>query len=379
MTTSSAPVRKGRGILSWFLNLTTGKDSSRGKGPLSDPRKSIPVLTSPVQDRAVTCPEAPRIDADAAPAPGHSGIYEIFRNRVLEIGCTLRGVEEEMSLLGRSYRACMPPARLQLYPWAYPKGSRPRALYWVRLARRQVEVCDRSLQIRALKRPRWCKRLKIRCKTDLRNAIHWNGLDAERETVLRFYALACSLNKAHRSLAQRPPHVVQTFQRASGGIRDLRGFPSMPLEDPAYDHLNRAGNRLLECAWRMQWIVEKDLAHLNLISTRAGIPSVRLRTTRAGEGGASLGFVWEDSQTGLAFPVLRQHVGPLSGCTTPLLRERTSLMESLDSRMEVVHAAMTRLSEIAASGQREFTLFRSEVTSVSDDGVSLYQDRLRLR
>jgi hypothetical protein len=359
-------LRKGKGILSWFLGPTPAEDSRPGKEMILEAENPIAVPSTPVPKRAATPPKSCCNNMEEAPSLGHSGMYQILRNRILDVCFTRRSIQNEMVVLSRLYQSCTPPSPLLLYRWGSSKGSPPYALYWVRLARKQVEACDRSLEIRALKRPRWSKRLKIRSTRDLRNAIHWNGLDAERDTVLRFHTLASALNKAHRTLAWRIPHVVRTFERPSGGIRGVEGGPRIPLEEYEDKYLHPVANRLFSCAWLMQWVVEKDLAELNRISTQAGLPSVRLRTNQAGEGGASERFAWEDSRTGISFPTFRDRPILARDGTTALPSERVRLMATLDSRMEVVHAALTRMAEIAASGRKDLELFSSELASVDD-------------
>jgi hypothetical protein len=355
------------------LNLSSRAET--GQTPRPDPRQegTLSLPPAPIRKSAEASP-APHVENEVSLLPGHTGIYEHFRNKIIEISFALRRVEEDMWELGESYRTSMPPTRLQLYPWAFPKGSPPRALYWVRLCRKLEEPCDQFLTIVTSKRPRWNKRLKIRSRRDLEPEIYFNRLDSHRKTVYRYYDAACSLNKAHRTLAMRLHGLQKTFHRSSGGLQAVQGYSNMPLEDPAYDHLNGVQHRLLACSWQMQWVVEKDIARLNELLSQSGFSTVRLTIKEPRGGGVFVGFVWEDATTRLAFASFeRGHW--LSPGTDSVARERNELVNSLGARIELVRVALSRLQDIAAAAEADLQVWKAESPSLIPSG----EERLFLR
>jgi hypothetical protein len=353
-----------------ILNLSSRPEAGNPSRPDPPPERTLSVSSRPIRSPA-EAPPAPHLGKEASLLPGHTQIYETFRKKIVDMGFVLRGVEEAMLTLCESYRKSVPPTRLQPYPWGFPKLPRPYVVYWVRLYRKKEEACDESLQIKASKRPRWFKYLKIRSRRDLHTAIHWNGLDAHRKTVLQYHDAASSLNKAHHNLALRALALVKTFKRNSGGVRTVQGYASMTLEDPAYDLLNRTGLQLLECAWRMQWVVEKEFARLNELLSQGGFPTVRLTMAERRGGGAFVGFVWEDAKTPLALASFERGHG-LSPGTDSAAHERNELVKSLDARMEVVRVVLSRLEEMAATAERDLEVWKAESPSLIQSGRSVF-------
>jgi hypothetical protein len=166
--------------------------------------------------------------------------------------------------------------------------------------------------------------LKIRNRSDLRNAIHWNGLDHERKAVMTYYERACSLNQAHRILAQRPPHVLQTFNRKLGGVGEVEGCPKMAVDDLAYQYLVGSGGRLLDRAWRMQWILETELQRFCRLTGRAPGSDICLKAIRTTQGEFKQ-FAWEDHASGCLSPSLHGYlpVGLVKGSPRRRAPEQT--------------------------------------------------------
>jgi hypothetical protein len=133
----------------------------------------------------------------------------------------------------------------------------------------------------------------------------------------------------------------------------------MPLEDPLYDYLSHTGSRLLECAWRMQWVIEKELGRLNELSIGAGSAEVRLKLKNTSPTGALEGFIWEDIRTGLESLELQAGDHPSFDANDLRSAERATLIGILNSRMALTRMALSRLTEIAMAGRGELVAYRS--------------------
>src|SRR5579862_1762927 len=321
-------------ILDWLLSTPSGAKAAPASVVDPSPEEAAPPRFTPILERVEPRPLPPVVSEEEATLSGPRVIYQALRERILD-GCgLLRSVKEEMAGLADSYRCAVPPTRLQLCAWGFPRGTPPRALYWVRLARRQEEVCDDHLQVRSLQRPRWFRRLKIRTREDLRNAIHWNGLDAHKSVVLRYHELASCLNRAHCTLSRRSAHLVLVFGRKFGGVGVLPGCPDLPLEAGDDGLRIGAGSRLLRCAWRIQWAVDTELSRWNGLT---GGPIVRLEARRTAGNRACERFVWVNGPARMAALLPRKGRSAGSGRDESPAERRAELMRLLDARMKIVN------------------------------------------
>jgi hypothetical protein len=262
-----------------------------------------------------------------------------------------RSVEEEMADLGKTYRETMPPCLLQLYPWAYPKGSPPRALYWVRLARRQDEFDHQLLVPLPVRRPRWCKRLKIRNRSDLGSAIYWNGATKRRKSIMAFHDRAGALNKAHRTLAREMAYAKYSLKSPAAAPDRKEGLPLELVEDPSLHHLGGKGTDLIFLAWGLEQAIEESLIALENFRER----TLRLRfrlTFIPGPAAGTLRMEWEDRQTGRKYRGLdgralkNHHLSPEESATfRPLGMEFKRLSRMLLKRTSSGGLVETRLSQ----------------------------------
>jgi hypothetical protein len=394
---NSGPLRR-RKLLEWLL----GYDSSKKSSPepvipppvpkvVPEPAKEVPAPSVPVQapPEVLRNPEPhPDLDPRLGPDPifeglppellpdafdwepqpppkkavllsaGPVGIYEVLRERILSVGSTLRRIEESMREVSRSYRDAIPRTRLQLFMWHYPKGSPPNALYWAYLARKQEEPCDASLLIRALQRPRWHKRLKMKSKEDLQTAIYRNGVVAHQDTIHRYNDLVILLNRAHHLLMKPLPYLVRNFERTSeGGLRTFLDCPQLPSKDFVPDLITKTQLRLLKCVWRMRWAVEADLARLS----SSGAPGKFILVPPQPGYGI---FFWVDLRDNEDFHAFFDGEYPVRHRFSVLARAQVEVMKLLDSRIKLINTTLWRLETIAKDAEQDLQQFESEAPTV---------------
>ena len=245
------------------------------RGPENGPADPGPAWPPARSGSAVSGP----IPADRpAPAPGEGGSDSSMGLQVWIRSCAelRRSVEAEMVKLCRTYRSSMPPCRIQLFARAYPKGSPPRAVYWVRLSRKRNEFNHASFRPALVNRPRWFKVLRIRTRRDLHNAIHWSGLDRHRRTVMSFYDSRQALNESRSILANAMRYATLALKghlESSGPGREAQ--PDL-LMDPALPYLIGAAKNLFVMALKIGRLVDGNLIALEELRKRTLAIPVRL-------------------------------------------------------------------------------------------------------
>jgi hypothetical protein len=110
----SGKARKGPATV-----LAPATGGSRGTPPLATPVNVSPEVKSPPG-----CPPERRApDLSTESLQVDSGPFEPLQRLIRECCQRVRSVEWEMQDTSQAYRDCMPPARLQLFPWTYPLVS----------------------------------------------------------------------------------------------------------------------------------------------------------------------------------------------------------------------------------------------------------------
>jgi len=244
-----------------------GREDNPAQGSTMIPACNESTITNPSpSNRADPVPDPRRIE---------TSISDGLREQTLACAFLRKSVESEMAELCRTYRSSMPPCSLQLFAWGYPKGSPPRVVYWVHLSRKHRDF-DHSLVPIQNKRPRWFKVLKIRTRRDLHGAIHWNGLDRHRRTVMSFYDRWRALNTSHSLLAKAMQYskmALEFYLERSGPGNEA---PLDLLMKHDLKHLEGPGVALFLMAWQMGRLVEGNLSALEELQERTtGLP-VRL-------------------------------------------------------------------------------------------------------
>ena len=333
-----------------------GREDKPAQGSMMIPACSEPTITNPSpSNRADPVPDPRRIE---------TSISDGLREQTLACAFLRKSVESEMAELCRTYRSSMPPCSLQLFAWGYPKGSPPRVLYWVRLSKKQ-RVFDDSLVPIPNKRPRWFKVLKIRTRGDLHGAIHWNGLDRHRRTVMSFYDRWWALNNSHSLLARAMQYSKMAL--------DFHLGPPCPGNDVLdflmkHDlrHLEGPGVGMFVMAWQMGRLVERNLFALEELQERTtGLP-VRL-VLAPGPTEFDRAVEWEHQLSGQRWRTLLdrslntlklspQDLAAIQGVAS----ECKELMQSLSKRLGIIRGAESRL----AKAHRESTQVLEQCTPV---------------
>lgn len=292
------------------------------------------------------------------------GLYEALRELIFRICILRRSVQRQMEDLSKEYKRTM-RTLLQLYAWAFPKGSPPRALYWVRLEPKRSPVDDKLLRVIEKLRPRWHTRLKIRNRSQLSSQIHWNGMDEQRPRILAFYEKAGCLNEAHRILSQRPSHLVRTFRRKQGGLVETNPRTNPPLQDVSSGLLNGAGPRLLGCAWEIQSVLKEESSEFCILTGRGPEFAMTLEVLQDPEGNFN-GFLWQEPgrEQGcrslselLPYGLMKDVQGnPFQEQSALRLRR---LMETVDHRLELLRVVFARLREIGDLGEAALMRYRA--------------------
>ncbi|HVR87671.1 MAG TPA: hypothetical protein VMU54_25315 [Planctomycetota bacterium] len=209
-----------------------------------------------------------------------------------------------MKELCKTYRASMPPSRLQLWVHRYSKGGPPAVVQWVRLSQKPDEFDHVTLGPRGGKRPRWFKVLKIRTRTDLGDAIHWNGLDMHRKTVMSYFDRWQALNKS-RSILARTMHTSTmglTFNLKSSGSEGESA--THLLSHPGMKFIQGYGIGLYCTAWQVGRLAEGNLIALKELAARTKELSFQVVLNR-GATEFDRSVTWEHGLSGRKFRYLK--------------------------------------------------------------------------
>jgi len=316
------------------------EDSLPAPGPILSPDRKDFRLSSPAP---VHCPD---------PMP-ESGMTQRSASDELQMmarvcGARRMSVEKQMVELCQTYRSFTPPSRLQLFVWNYPKGSPPKAVYWVRLSEEQREFDHGSLLPILKKRPRWFKILKIRTREDLAAAIHWNGLDRHRKTVMSFYDSWRALNQS-RSILVKGMQFAKLALKHHLASSARKEAPLEPLSPPFFNHLDRAGNQLNVMAWNIGRLVDRNLIAFEELAERTATLPVRLFLS-VGQTAFDRLVLWEHVLSGRWRPPLSENslkilnLSPQELAAVRLaVSECRALHQTLSNRLRIIRRAESRL------------------------------------
>jgi len=349
-------ILKGTEWIGRLLGITAGEpreESPAGSPPRGEDRPALPApILPPAQndfrpsnpspvDPPEPEPEMRRMEGEAS--------FEL-KMRILRC-CSLRTrVEEEMVQLCRDYWNAMPPSRLLLWAWRYPKGSHPKTVHWVRLCRKQRTFDQASLAPTQVKRPRWFRILKVRSREDLEAHIHWNGVRRHRKTVMSFYDRWWALNRSHSILAKGMHAARLAFKHHSkSSARELAQLE--PVRFDRYHHLDRAGNRLVETAMTLGRLVDKnllDFEELEQWTTPLPFYSIVYR----GETEFDRKILWQHVPSGVLHKTLserwlkKQNLSPreVADVMAGVLYSR-DLLRTLSRRLKVIRDTENRLTK----------------------------------
>jgi hypothetical protein len=270
--------------------LAPATGGSRGTPPLATPVTVSPEVKSPPG-----CPPERRApDLSTERLQVDSGPFEPLQRLIRECCQRVRSVEWEMQDTSQAYRDCMPPARLQLFPWTYPRGSPPNALCWVRLFKKQ-DGLEGGHPI-SKKRPRWWKRYKIRTRRDLHSAIYKNGLSEHSNRIMGFFDRTKALNVSRRSLGRAMGHSKRSLKTCWIPVPFREEPPGHFYMTPFFDQLDPRETGLYGLAWSLRRAIEKiHLGYERLLKSPTGVPW-RLFCDRITD--LKWEVLWEHSLTG---------------------------------------------------------------------------------
>lgn len=318
-------------------------DNPAAPGPnLSTDRSDSPTSGPPPIRRADPAPRPRKIERSVS-----DGLQET----IMACAFPRRRVEAKMKELCETYRSSMPPCRLKMFAWEYPKGSPPRVIYWVRLFGRPDQFDHASLLPIRKKRPRWFKILKIRTRKDLHDAIYWNGLSKHRRTVMSFYDSWWALNKSHSILARGMKYATDALSRHLEASGPGDKAPLDLLMDPTLEHLGRAGEGLFIKAWQIGRLVEKTLSSLEELRKRTAPLPLRLVLS---EGPTPFDRVmeWEHGVSGWRCRIFRKNflqirqLSPQDLAAVGLaVSEGRVLRKSLSKRLRIIRKTESRLAQ----------------------------------
>jgi hypothetical protein len=316
--------------------------------PVTPELKLIPAS----MESTISCPPSFVSCPDLPPEPRtETTLTEVLRKRIVSCALLKKSVEEEMRGLCKTYRDSMPPCRLQLWVHAYSKGGPPAVVQWVRLSKKPDAFDHATLGRTRERRPRWFKVLKIRTRTDLGSAIHWNGLDKHRKTVMSFFERWQALNKSRSILAR-------TMHTSSLGLNfNLKSSDSEEesadhlLSNPGMGYIQGCGTFLYCTAWQVGRLVEGSLIALEELAKRTKELSFRLVLYR-GATEFDRSVDWEHRLSGRKFRYLKdswlksmawsnQELEAMRGA----VGECRGLVQTLSTRLGVLRRAESRLTK----------------------------------
>jgi hypothetical protein len=319
------------------------EDSPAAPDPTLSPARNDITISDPSQvHRPDPIPEPRKIGRN---------VSDGLREKILACAFPRMSVEAEMVELCRTYRSSMPPCGLQLFAWGYPKGSPPRVVYWVRLSRKQVEFDHASLLPTQKKRPRWFKVLNIRTRADLHDAIHWNGLDKHRSTVMSFYDSRWALNKSHSLLAKGMQYVKLALKGHLESYGPGKEAPLDQLLDPSLKHLDGAGADLFVMAGQIGRLVDRNQIALEELQRRTTTLPFRLVLS---EGPTEFDRVveWEHAPSGRRCRILYEkslkilQLPPQELAAVKLaVIECRGLLQTLSKQLKIIRGAESRLAK----------------------------------
>lgn len=347
-------IQKGKQWLENFLGTTPQEPRKETPATLPPDRMVVPAnqeptpakaqYADPISDSHPVEPTKP----DSGPPALRQGGSEALRRWIDECMSLRSFAEAQMLKLRDRYRSSMPRCRLQLFPWAYPKGSPIRCLYWVRLSEKRNQFTSHGFPI--LTKPRrWFKVLRIRNRSDLHDATYWLGLANHRKTVMSFYDSWRALNTS-RSILTRAmkfsKHAIRSHLKSSG---TGKGAEPDPGKDPSGATPDRTGWEFYVLAEKFGQLLQGTYNALEELQKRTATLPFRLVLSADGEGFDRV-VEWEHGPSGrkyrkLRAPSLRRlHLSPADQAATRLaVSECKKLLKTLRKRLYILRKAESRL------------------------------------